>query len=154
MSSKATELTAFEVKNRATAIHHRIRAFSTSLVLALACAAVVSPALARTPYDGDWSVVILTHTGACDASYRVGLQIEQGKVISDGLATVEGRVTPGGTVRITVSAGSQRARLRPSQQEPGQRRLAGARQQRVLPGHVDGRAARLTTALQGRCRQV
>jgi hypothetical protein len=65
-------------------------------------------ALARTPFDGDWSVVIATSNGACAASYRSGVQIANGAVISGGgLVDLQGQVTPKGAVRVTVQSGSQ-----------------------------------------------
>jgi hypothetical protein len=75
----------------------------------LACVSVIGPAFARASYDGDWSVVIVTHGGACDASYRFGVQITHGAVINDGggIATVQGQVAPTGIVKVTVRAGSQ-----------------------------------------------
>jgi hypothetical protein len=84
---------------------------ATSAAAAAAIAAYIAtidPAVAHTPYDGDWSVVIVAHGGACDSSYRFGVQVADGLVINDGgLATVQGRVTPTGLVRVSVRAGSQ-----------------------------------------------
>ena len=37
-------------------------------VITLASVAIVGPASALTLYDGDWSVVIVTRSGACDPS--------------------------------------------------------------------------------------
>jgi len=109
MFSKTTESMACKVKNKAIMIRRQLCACLPSFLLVLAYIAVVDPAFARTPYDGDWSVVIVTHGGACDSSYRYGVQIADGMVINDGssLATVQGQVTPGGAVRVTVRAGSQ-----------------------------------------------
>jgi hypothetical protein len=65
-------------------------------------------AAARTPFDGDWSVMIVTSNGACAASYRSGVQIANGAVISGGgLVDLQGQVTPKGAVRVTVQSGSQ-----------------------------------------------
>lgn len=77
-------------------------------VLALAGGAVAGTASARSAYDGDWSVVITTSGGACEPSVRYGVQIENGKVVAgNGQATVQGRVSPTGAVRVTVQAGDQ-----------------------------------------------
>jgi hypothetical protein len=83
-------------------------AFVAGLTLA---AAVLTPASARTAYDGNWSVLILTRSGPCDAAYRYGLSIRDGQVFYEGSApvNVQGRVTGSGGVRVTVSAGSQGA---------------------------------------------
>jgi hypothetical protein len=65
-------------------------------------------AAARTPFDGDWSVMIVTSNGPCAASYRSGVQIANGAVISGGgLVDMQGQVTPKGAVRVTVQSGSQ-----------------------------------------------
>lgn len=88
----------------------RIRACVPTLVLALSSVAVVDTALARTVYDGDWSVLIATNSGACGPSYRYGVQISDGRVIYEGgSVTMQGRVTPKGAVRVFVQAGGQSA---------------------------------------------
>jgi hypothetical protein len=79
------------------------------LVLALASVVVAGAAIARTVYDGDWSVLIVSNSGSCGSSYRYGVQIADGAVIYDGggMITMQGRVTPKGAVRVIVRAGSQ-----------------------------------------------
>jgi hypothetical protein len=79
-------------------------------VLALACVVDATPAHARTDFfDGDWSILIVTREGLCDASLRYGVKVADGAVINDGsaIATVQGRVSPRGTVRVLVRSGSQ-----------------------------------------------
>lgn len=78
-------------------------------VLVAACAVIASPVFARTPYDGAWSVVIMTRAGACEPSFRYGVDISNGAVINSGgaVATVEGRVTPRGAVKVTVRSGDE-----------------------------------------------
>ena len=78
-------------------------------VLVAACAVIASPVFARTPYDGAWSVVIMTRAGACEPSFRYGVDISNGAVINSGgaVATVEGRVTPRGAVKVTVRSGNE-----------------------------------------------
>jgi hypothetical protein len=81
-------------------------------VAGLALAAMVtSPASARTVYDGNWSVLIVTKSGPCDAAYRYGLSIRDGQVFYEGSApvNVRGKVNGVGKVDVTVSAGSQGA---------------------------------------------
>ena len=61
-------------------------------------------------FDGGWSVMIVTESGGCDPAYRYGLQITNGNVTTDsagGIATVQGRVAPNGSVQVRVSAGAQ-----------------------------------------------
>jgi hypothetical protein len=84
--------------------------FAAGLALAAACLAT-APASARTPYDGTWSVLIITRSGPCDPAYRYGLSIRNGTVIYEGSAAVNvaGRVSGNGAVSVRVSAGSQGA---------------------------------------------
>jgi hypothetical protein len=90
----------------------RIREFRTCIViffLALACIVVAVPGYARTDFDGDWNILIVTREGACDPTLRYAVKIADGTVINDGvsLATVQGRVSAGGAVRVIVRSGSQ-----------------------------------------------
>ena len=104
-----SKLIAFKVRSEARRINQRLRACVPTFALALACVAVSGTAFARTVYDGDWSVLIVTRGGACEATFRYGVQIADGMVIADtgGMATVQGRVTPKGAVRVIVRSGSQ-----------------------------------------------
>jgi hypothetical protein len=102
----------FEVKQEAPMITPHLR--RVVLVIALASAgiaAVAGAAVARTVFDGTWSVLIVTDSGDCDRAYRYGIEISNGNVIYDGGGSInlKGRVAPNGTVRVSVSAGSQRA---------------------------------------------
>lgn len=78
----------------------------------VACASFVIPAaVAATPYDGQWSVLIVTHRGACERAYRSGVSIINGQVRGgDGIASVYGRVGRNGAVSVVVSSGMQNAR--------------------------------------------
>src|SRR5438270_4916069 len=86
------------------------------LVAALAAAAAAAvaapaPVAARTNYDGNWSVLIVTNSGSCDRGYRYGLSIRNGRVFYEGSAAVNvsGQVAPNGRVQVRVWAGSQSA---------------------------------------------
>ena len=90
--------------------------FFRSVVLAGALAsagiaASAGTAVARTSYDGSWSVLIITQSGACDPAYRYGVQISNGDLLYGGGGSVnlQGRVAHNGVVRVSVSAGDQRA---------------------------------------------
>lgn len=68
-------------------------------------------ASAATPYDGYWSVVIVTQRGACERAYRSAVTISNGVVSGgDGLAQVYGRVNRRGSVSVVVQSGTQSAR--------------------------------------------
>ena len=87
-------------------ISHFLRA---SVLAAVCTAAAVQSAPARTPYDGAWSVLIVTQRGSCDRAYRYGVQIVDGIVRYDGAVSFTGRVAPNGRVQVSVSAGGSRA---------------------------------------------
>lgn len=87
----------------------RRRTAAVTVVLALSSAGVTGPVLARSNYDGDWSVLITTQRGACEPAVRYGVQINNGLVSSpnSGPAAVQGRVSPRGDVRVSVQAGNE-----------------------------------------------
>jgi len=87
----------------------RLRTYLHASAFAVGCMTIAAPAIARTPYDGDWSVVIMTRGGACQPSVRYGMQIINGMVVNpaSGQAQVQGRVSRNGAVRVTVQAGGQ-----------------------------------------------
>jgi hypothetical protein len=64
---------------------------------------------ARTAFDGSWSVIISTRSGTCDPQYRFGVRISNGNIIygGSGAANAQGRVSPNGTVTVSVSSGPQ-----------------------------------------------
>jgi hypothetical protein len=67
-------------------------------------------AKARSPYDGNWSVLIVTESGSCDRAYRYALQIVNGRIsYPDQTIAVSGRVDGNGRVYVRVSAGGQYA---------------------------------------------
>ena len=69
-----------------------------------------SGAMARTPFDGAWSVLIVTDQGTCDRAYRYALRIADGQVTYDNPSfSVSGRVDGAGHVRVAVAAGGQSA---------------------------------------------
>jgi hypothetical protein len=106
MLSNSAWLRTFKETSKALSICLRIHTGITSLLLVLA-SVVVGPASALTLYDGEWSVIILTRRGACDPSYRIGVQIAHGEIDSGGFATVHGRVTSRGGIKVTVRSGNQ-----------------------------------------------
>jgi hypothetical protein len=77
----------------------RVQTVTAAFVLALA---FLSSAQAA-PFDGSWSVLIVTRSGPCGESYRYGVTISNGIVQSAGIATVNGRVSANGSVSVSVS---------------------------------------------------
>ena len=87
-----------------------VRALAAFFGLVLGAVALEpAPASARTPYDGSWSVVIVTNRGSCDRTYRYRLAIRDGAVFYQGSApvNVRGRVNGNGDVSVQVWAGGQ-----------------------------------------------
>jgi hypothetical protein len=76
-------------------------------------------ALPRDAFDGSWSVVINTQSGACDPQYRFGVQIINGNIVYEGggAANAQGQVSPNGSVWVSVASAGQQA--------SGQGRLSG-----------------------------
>jgi len=87
-----------------------LRALTLSTMLAAGVYAAV-PAQAKTNFDGNWSVVIITEKGSCDRSYRYPVRIDGGNVGYAGEASfnVSGRVAPNGSINVSVSKGDRRA---------------------------------------------
>jgi len=84
--------------------------------------------MARTPFDGAWSVLIVTDAGGCDRAYRYALHIVNGKVSYDDPSfNVSGHVDAHGHVSVTISAGGQRA--------SGSGRLSGNSGDGLWSGH-------------------
>jgi hypothetical protein len=74
--------------------------------------APVAPARAAlNAFDGSWSVVISTQSGGCGPSYRYGVRIMNGRVVGDvgDAVDLQGRVSPNGAIRVSVSSGGQQA---------------------------------------------
>lgn len=82
-------------------------------VPALAATTVAAPKLAAaaTPFDGNWSVLIVTDKGTCDKAYRYPVVIREGAVLYGGKSgfAVQGRVDPKGALSVRISYGGQAA---------------------------------------------
>jgi BA14K-like protein len=107
--SRTSRLTASSRKSSTTAVDRWCRAGGIIFGLALLGTSGAVPAFARTAYDGDWSVLIETHRGACEPAIRYGVAIDDGRIINheNAPATVQGRVTSTGAVRVSVQSGSE-----------------------------------------------
>src|SRR5476649_643297 len=82
--------------------HKRIRTTFLASVFALSAAALaVAPATAQTPYDGLWSVTVVTKSGTCEPSSRSTLTVADGKVSAAG-ADVSGSIGREGLVRVSI----------------------------------------------------
>jgi hypothetical protein len=79
--------------------YSRVCCFFSGFVLA---AVAVAPAGAQTPYDGLWSVTVVTKTGSCEPSTRSTLTVSDGKVSAAG-ADVSGSIGREGVVRVSIN---------------------------------------------------
>jgi hypothetical protein len=91
-------------------IRHSIRSIAFATVFAAGVASAVPSAYAA-PFDGSWSVIVVTRQGPCDPSYRYGITISNGVVhyAGGGAVSLTGRVAPSGAVSVRVSSGPQYA---------------------------------------------
>jgi hypothetical protein len=80
----------------------------------LSTAALVKPApvLAKTAFDGTWSVLIVTEKGECDRGFRYPVEISGSHVGYAGQASfnVSGKVAASGAISVTVSRGDKSAK--------------------------------------------
>jgi len=88
-----------------------IRNTAGALLLAATFAAsALTPAAyvhAAAKYDGQWSVVVYTSIGPCDASYRFSGQIVNGEIsYAYGSLEVTGHVEASGATSVRVTTGS------------------------------------------------
>lgn len=85
-----------------------VGAFAALAMTSTFAASATSP---QPPFDGQWSVLIVTEKGRCDRAYRYPVRIENGAVGYAGIASfnVTGKVARDGAVTVIVSRGSQRA---------------------------------------------
>lgn len=74
--------------------------FVSALTVAATLAA--APATAQTPYDGLWSVTIMTKAGSCEPQTRSTLTVTDGKVSAAG-ADITGSIGREGLVRVTIA---------------------------------------------------
>jgi hypothetical protein len=89
-------------------------ALAAKLVGLALVAAVLSlaPASARNAsFDGNWSVLIITESGTCDAAYRYGVIVDNGAVHYRGESGIDvaGSVDDKGRVRVRIGRGEQSA---------------------------------------------
>ena len=95
-----------------TLISRAIPALAAAAILSASALPASAPAFARSNYDGQWSVLIVTQKGTCDRAYRYPVKIDNGSVGYAGEASfnVSGKVGPNGTITVTVSKGDKSAK--------------------------------------------
>jgi hypothetical protein len=76
----------------------------TLFVAAVALFSASAAVAETTAFDGNWSVVFATRAGHCDPTYRLDGEVSNGAVrFSGGGNNYNGRVTPNGSITMTVS---------------------------------------------------
>lgn len=71
---------------------------------------VQSASSSQAPFDGVWSISIVTTKGTCEGGSGLAVQIADGKVASsDNQVGVTGRVADHGGITVTVIQGDKRA---------------------------------------------
>jgi type 1 fimbria pilin len=80
---------------------NRIRTIFSGSLLIAASALMAAPAIAQSPYDGLWSVTVVTKTGTCEPSSRSTLTVADGKVSAAG-SDVSGSIGREGLVRVSI----------------------------------------------------
>lgn len=77
----------------------RIAAFCAASAIT---AGIAAPALAQTPFDGNWQVTIVTKTGSCEPTASSMLTVADGKITAPG-ANVSGTIGSGGLVKVSIN---------------------------------------------------
>ena len=77
----------------------------------LAGSALISTVAHAGPFDGNWSVLIVTDKGDCDRAYRYAVNIADGHVRYAGDASVNmaGTVGSNGAVQVSLRMGDRGA---------------------------------------------
>jgi hypothetical protein len=91
---------------------HRNTAFVLAGVALSATLVPLADTSARSAsFDGNWSVLVVTESGTCDAAYRYGVTVANGAVHYRGESgiNVQGSVDDRGHVRVAIGRGDQRA---------------------------------------------
>ena len=124
-----------------TLISRAIPALAAAAILSASAVPASAPAFAKSNYDGQWSVLIVTQKGTCDRAYRYPVKIENGSVGYAGEASfnVSGKVGPNGADdRHGLAAADKSAK--------GHRPDVGDRRR----GHLDRGFGRMFRHLDGR----
>src|SRR5258708_161510 len=91
------------------------RKLATTLILACvgfgALSLAATPASASSsPFDGSWSVKIVTQKGTCDSGASVPIRVTNGAIASDlSVVKVSGQVAANGNLNVNVGHGLEKA---------------------------------------------
>jgi hypothetical protein len=78
---------------------------------ALASVATAAPSVARSNFDGTWSVSIVTEKGECDRGYRYPIAINNGVLVNGGDTAfdISGKVAANGSIAVRIAYGDKSA---------------------------------------------
>lgn len=83
----------------------------TAVALSAALLLLASASARTASFDGNWTVLVITESGTCDAAYRYGVTVDNGIVRYRGESGIDvrGSVDDHGRVRVAIGRGEQRA---------------------------------------------
>src|SRR5262245_25991606 len=76
--------------------------FGLLVCASLFTAVAAAPAFAGHPYDGTWSVTVVTNAGSCEPSTSSMLTVSDGRVSAAG-APISGSIGREGLVRVSIN---------------------------------------------------
>src|SRR5262249_8516862 len=80
------------------------------LALGLLSLAATPAAASSAPFDGSWSVKIVTQKGGCDSGATVPIHLTNGTIASDlSIVKVSGQVASNGALNVNVGHGLEHA---------------------------------------------
>ena len=90
---------------------NRVGRIGLCVLIAAAATLSSTKSFAQPPYDGLWSVLVMTQKGDCDPGYRYPIRISNGQLANAGdtTFTITGNVAETGAITVTVSAAGKRA---------------------------------------------
>lgn len=80
----------------------RFNRIGTVFSVFLLTGSAAAPAFAQQPYDGTWSVTIVTKSGSCEPSASSTLIVNEGRISAAG-ANVSGSIGREGLVRVSIN---------------------------------------------------
>src|ERR1700744_2153422 len=80
----------------------RLNRIGSLFFASLLATSAATPALAQSPYDGIWSVTIVTNSGSCEPTASSTLTVTDGKISAAG-QNVTGSIGREGLVRVSIN---------------------------------------------------
>ena len=80
----------------------RLNRIATAFSVLVLVGSFSAPDFAQQPYDGVWSVTIVTKSGGCEPTASSTLTVSEGKISASG-ANVSGSIGREGLVRVSIN---------------------------------------------------